>query len=61
MAATINLTEEEFKKMHKLRQAAIAKGDKSFKITLEVGEQEFLTDYAKYLLEYVESQTGWTP
>jgi len=37
----------------------MAKGNKSFKINLEVGEQEFLTDYAKYLLEYIESQTGW--
>jgi hypothetical protein len=45
--------------MHQLRLAAIAKGKKSFIIKLDVGEQEFLTEYAKYLLEYVESQTGW--
>ena len=54
---TIEFTPEIYRLLKSKHQNAVKKGKKQFTLVTPDGQEyEFLTDYAKYLLQYLESK-----
>lgn len=50
----VTFTEQDLKNVKRLYEAAVRSGEKSFWYR----DNEYLTSYAKYLIEYLEGQFG---
>lgn len=50
----ISLTPDDISRLRAAYNQAVAEGENVFLLTINGDELEFLTPYAKYLLEYLE-------